>query len=218
MKKVLSAMSICFVLALLFAFPAAVSAQSDAGTITGFVRDQTGAVVPNAKVVIQNEGTTEEHPVNADAKGYYSVPNLTPGLYTMRVESAGFKKFESKNNKLDANTTLSLDGNLAIGSNTETVEVSATASLLQTESGNVSQNVTAQQIQAQELNGRNPLYMASLVPGIRSGTTLGDFSFSLTNGGYNINGARTQDTLITVDGAPATRTRANGTSIGVPRC
>jgi hypothetical protein len=54
-----------------------------------------------------------------------------------------------------------------------------------------------------------------LVPGVRSGTTLGDFTFSLTNGGYAINGARSQDTTITFDGAPAVRTRANGTSIGV---
>ncbi len=66
------------------------------------------------------------------------------------------------------------------------------------------------------MNGRNPLYMASLVPGVRSNNTLGDFNFSLDNGGYNINGARQQDTLITIDGAPATRTRANGTSIAVP--
>ena len=50
--------------------------------------------------------------------------------------------------------------------------------------------------------------MASLIPGIRSNSTLGDFNFSLTNGGYNVNGARQQDTLITIDGAPATRTRA----------
>ena len=50
---------------------------------------------------------------------------------------------------------------------------------------------------------------------MRSGTTLGDFTFSLTNGGYAVNGARSQDTTITFDGAPAVRTRANGTSIGV---
>jgi hypothetical protein len=78
----------------------------------------------------------------------------------------------------------------------------------------VQQLVTRAQIDALELNGRNPIFMASLQPGVRSGTTLGDFSFSLTNGGYYINGARLEDTLITFDGAPATRTRANDTSIG----
>ena len=75
--------------------------------------------------------------------------------------------------------------------------------------------ITRSQIDALELNGRNPIYMASLQPGIRSGSTLGDFNFSVTNGGYYINGARTEDSLITFDGAPATRTRANDSSIGV---
>ncbi len=203
-----------FVLCLAFALSA--FAQSDVGTITGFVRDQSGAVVPNAKITLKNQATAEEHNVTSDAQGRYAVPNLAPGLYDLTAEEPGFKKFESTANKLDPSSTLTLDVSLAVGQATETVEVSASASLLQTESGAVQQNVTAKQIQAQELNGRNPLYMASLVPGIRSGSTLGDFNFSLTNGGYSINGARSQDTLITMDGAPAVRTRANGTGIGVP--
>ncbi len=197
-------------------WPSLLFAQSDAGSITGFVRDPSQATIPGAKVVIRNEGTGDEHPVTTDGQGHYTVPDLLPGYYTMTAEASGFKKFESTHNKLDANSTLSLDGNLTVGATTETVEVSASASLLQTESGAVQKDISSQQIQAQELNGRNPIYMASLVPGVRSGSTLGDFNFSLTNGGYNINGARQQDTLITMDGAPATRTRANGTSIGVP--
>ena len=172
--------------------------------------------MPQAKVNIKNEGTGAGHPVEANGQGYYVVSNLQAGLYTLTVEVPGFKRFESSHNKLDANSTLSLDASLSVGQTSETIEVSATASRLQTESGAVQNTVTGQQVQAQELNGRNPLYMASLIPGIRSNSTLGDFNFSLTNGGYNINGARQQDTLITLDGAPATRTRANGTSIGVP--
>ena len=202
--------------AALFMLALALNAQSDVGSIVGFVKDQTGGVVPQSKVVIKNEGTGAVHPVDANAQGYYVVSNLQPGLYALTVQVVGFKKFESTHNKLDANSTLSLDANLSVGATTETVEVSATGSRLQTESGAVQNTVTGQQVQAQELNGRNPLYMASLIPGIRSNSTLGDFNFSLTNGGYNINGARQQDTLITIDGAPATRTRANGTSITVP--
>jgi hypothetical protein len=202
--------------AALFMFTFALDAQSDVGSIVGFVRDPTGSVVPQAKVNIKNEGTGAGHPVEANGQGYYVVSNLQAGLYTLTVEVPGFKRFESSHNKLDANSTLSLDASLSVGQTSETIEVSATASRLQTESGAVQNTVTGQQVQAQELNGRNPLYMASLIPGIRSNSTLGDFNFSLTNGGYNINGARQQDTLITLDGAPATRTRANGTSIGVP--
>ena len=95
------------------------------------------------------------------------------------------------------------------------MEVIADAQALQTESAAVDKLITRDQIDSLELNGRDPLFLASLQPGVRSGTTLGDFTFSLTNGGYAINGARSQDTTITFDGAPAVRTRANGTSIGV---
>ena len=194
----------------------AAMAQSDVGSIVGFVRDPSGAVIPNAKVVIRNEGTGEEHTVASDAEGHYTVPNLLPGYYTASAEASGFKRFESTHNKLDASSTISIDADLSVGAATETVEVSATASPLQTESGAVQREVTSQQLEAQELNGRNPIFMASLIPGIRNGSTAGDFNFSLSNGTYAINGARSSDTQITMDGAPAVRTRANGTSIAVP--
>lgn len=203
----------CWLLSLLFA--SALYAQSDAGSIVGFVRDPSGAVIPDATVIVKNEGTGEPHSVKTDSQGHYTVTNLLPGLYAASVDATGFKRFESIHNKLNANTTLSLNIDLQVGAASENVQVTATASALQTESGATQSTVTTQQIQAQELNGRNPLYMASLLPGMRSGSTLGDFNFTLTNGGYNVNGTRQNDTLITMDGAPSTRTRGNSTSIGV---
>jgi hypothetical protein len=79
-----------FIFCLLFS--AAAFAQSDVGTITGFVRDPTGAVVPNAKVTIRSEATGEGHTVTTDGAGHYTVPSLLPGLYTMVAEVSGFKK------------------------------------------------------------------------------------------------------------------------------
>ncbi len=142
-------------------------------------------------------------------------PNVSPGLYTVNVEASGFKKFDSVHNKLDANSTLELDAALTVGAATETVEVVASAQVLQTESGAVGKDVTRSQIDGLELNGRDPSIHGFAIPGMRSGSTLGDFSFSLTNGGYSVNGARSQETTITIDGAPAVRTRANGTGIAV---
>jgi hypothetical protein len=188
----------------------------DVGSISGFVRDPSGAVVPRAKVTITDEATNSARTATSNESGYYTVTNLTPGMYTMTAEAAGFKKFSSEHNKLNPNSALSLDAALAVGSATETVEVVATAQALQTESGAVQNEVTGTQIQAQELNGRNPLYMAQLLPGVRSGSTMGDFNFAVGAGvPYQINGARAQDTIVTFDGAPAVRTRANGAVIGV---
>jgi hypothetical protein len=65
---------------------------------------------------------------------------------------------------------------------------------------------------------RNPLYLAQLIPRMRSGSTMGDFNFAVGGGlPFNVNGTRSQDTLVTIDGAPAVRTRANGAIIGVAK-
>jgi hypothetical protein len=208
--------SFCLLIAVGMFCSIAAFAQSDVGTITGFVRDQSGAVVPNAQVTITSEATQEKHTVSTDAAGHYTVPNLLPGSYTMDAEAPGFKKFESSRNTLQANSTIALDGNLSVGQTTETVEVSATAEVLQTESGAVQAEVTGKQIEDQELNGRSPIYSAQLLPGVRSSGTLGDQNgIGLGGNPFSINGTRSQDTLVSVDGAPAMRTRANGAVIGV---
>jgi Carboxypeptidase regulatory-like domain/TonB-dependent Receptor Plug Domain len=190
--------------------------QSDVGSIGGFIRDQSEAVIPNAKVTLRNEGTDESHTVVADSQGHYSVTNLPPAEYSMTVEASGFKKFVSTHNALGASTTLSLDGSLQLGPVNQIVEVTASAEVLQTESGSVQSEIDGKKITDQQLNGRNPLFMGSLLPGMRSSTTLGDFNFAIGSSvPFNVNGARQQDTLVTFDGAPAVRTRGTGQIIGV---
>src|SRR5207253_4510187 len=84
---------------------------------------------------------------------------------------------------------------------------------LQTESASVQKLVTREQIDALELNGRNPVGLAALAPGARPGNAAG-LSFQFSQGPSNFNGSRNPENLITYDGAPATRTRSNGTSLG----
>ena len=163
--------------AVVFLFSSSSYAQSDYGSITGFAKDPSGAVVPNAKVTVKNEGTGEERSSLTNESGYFVVPNLQPSYYTVTAEVSGFKKFVSSHNKLNPNSTLSIDASLTIGSSTESVEVSASNEALQTESGAVQNGVTSQQIDYQELNGRNPIYIAQLLPGVRGGSTLGRFQF-----------------------------------------
>src|SRR5437763_680235 len=187
-------------------------AQSDLGRISGFVKDPSGATVPNAKVTVRNNAAVERT-TTTNESGYYVITNVPPGLYTMTVGAAGFQKFESKDNKLDPAADLVIDASLTVGAATQTVEVTGSAMQLQTESASVQKLVTREQIDSLELNGRNPIWLAALVPGAR-GSTLASLNFGFTQGPANFNGSRNPENLITFDGAPATRTRSNGTSLG----
>src|SRR5215470_12175869 len=188
-------------------------AQSDLGRISGFVRDPSGATVPNAKVTVRGNSGGVERQTTTNESGYYVISNVPPGLYTMTVEAQGFQNFESTNNKLDPAADLVIDASLAVGAATQTVEVTGSAMQLQTESASVQKLVTREQIDSLELNGRNPIWLAALVPGAR-GATLASLNFGFTQGPANFNGSRNPENLITFDGAPATRTRSNGTSLG----
>ena len=188
-------------------------AQSDLGKISGFVKDPSGATVPNAKVTVRNNAGSVERQTTTNESGYYVITNVPAGLYTMTVEAPGFQKFESKDNKLDPTGDLVIEASLKVGESSQTVEVTGSAVQLQTESATVEKLVTREQLDALELNGRNPIFMANLIPGTRGGT-LANLSFNFSQGPSNINGARTPESLITYDGAPAVRTRSNGTSLG----
>jgi predicted heme/steroid binding protein len=189
-----------------------VFAQSDLGRISGFIKDPSGATIANAKVTVRNN-TGVERQTTTNESGYYVITNVPPGLYAMVAEVAGFQKYETTGNKLDPSADLVIDATLTVGAATQTVEVSASTVQLQTESASVQNLVTREQIDSLELNGRNPIFMANLVPGTRGGNIAG-LSFNFTQGPSNINGSRNPENLITYDGAPATRTRSNGTSLG----
>src|SRR5579884_1260439 len=126
MKKLCHKVSLPWAMLAIFVlllFSSSAMAQSDVGSISGFVKDPTGATIPNAQVTVKSESTGESHKINTNESGYYTVTNLLPGYYTVSVEAAGFKRFESTHNKLDPNSALSLDAPLAVGATSETVEV-----------------------------------------------------------------------------------------------
>ena len=195
--------------------PAGLLAQSDYAAISGFVKDATNAVVPGATVIVRNEATGVERRTTTNDTGYYIVTSLPPANYTVRVEAAGFRSFEQSGNKLVPNINSAVDVALQVGGITETVMVTAQTAAVQSESATVSKLVDRMQIDAMELNGRNPVFLAQLMPGVRAGGAMAGLNYGLSNGPAQINGSRTWDSLILFDGAPAIRTRANGTSIGV---
>src|SRR5690242_19052351 len=100
-------------------------AQSTFGSITGTVTDQTGARVSNARITVTNQDTGVMRKVTAGSDGVYSVPNLLPGTYRVSVEAGGFNLLERSGVVLDANRIVNVDAQLAVGSSTTKVEVSA---------------------------------------------------------------------------------------------
>jgi hypothetical protein len=189
-------------------------AQSDNAQISGFVKDSAGAVVPGVKVVVKSESTGFQRSAVTNREGYYVISNLAPGYYTVTAEYTGFKKFEATRKKLDPNIAATVEITLEVGQITEVISIVASTSSVQTETATLGKLVERSQIELTELNGRNPIFLAGLKPGVSGGNLTG-LSFGLTTGGFNINGGRSQDNMIFFDGAVAIRTRSNDTfSIG----
>lgn len=188
--------------------------QSDNSQLSGFVKDQTGGVIPGAKVVVKSESRQFERTTVTNVDGYYTIPNLPSGEYSISVEMKGFKAFKTTGKKLDPSIPGKLDVSMDPGDITEVVTVTAAQTTVQAETATVGKLIEGKQIELMQLNGRNPIFLAALKPGVSSGDGLSRFGFGLGTGGFNINGSRNQDNLITFDGAVGTRTRSNGESIG----
>ena len=189
-------------------------AQFDSGQISGFVRDPSQSVIAGASVTVTNDGNGAKQRTTTNASGYYVFPNLFVGSYTIEVEAAGFKKSVQTEIKLSSAAKLSVDAELAVGAVTESIEVSAAATIVQSETATVGRTVEMRQIENLTMNGRNPIFLALLKPGV-SGGLIGAFEpDSVTNGNFSINGARADEYLVMVDGAVATRTRSSGSMLG----
>ncbi len=205
----------CLAFLALLCFSVGVHAQLDRGQISGFVRDPSNAAMVNVNVVIRNETTLQATQVKTNDSGYYQAPDLVTGFYTVEAEATGFKKFVETHVKLDAASIATVNITLAVGTLSESVDIVANATPLQTDSAQVGRVVETKQIEDLTLNGRNPLYLPLLLPGVNSSSSIATFDpDGLGNGNFSINGGRTDENMIYVDGAIALRTRANGAILG----
>ena len=144
-------------------------AQLTSGDVLGTVTDTTGAVVSDAKVTLTNTETGIEQAAATNGTGDYSFNLLTPGHYTVSVEAKGFKKTSISNFALAAGDRLRENASLQPGSVEETVEVTSSAPLLQTDSSTVQSTVTEHSVQDLPLNGRNFINLVQVQPGINQG-------------------------------------------------
>jgi hypothetical protein len=151
--------------------------QAGTGTISGTVTDPTGAVIANAPVEVRSADTNVPYPTVTTDTGAYTVLRLPPGPYSVIVTAPGFKKLTRTGLVVDAGQVLPLDLKLDIGAATDAVTVSAEGTLLKTESGDVSHNITLAQLDELPILGvgtanagsngiRNPYNSAIFVPGV----------------------------------------------------
>lgn len=189
-------------------------AQIDRGQITGFVQDQSGAVVPGATVTTTNTQTRFSRTAVTDARGYYVFPSLAPGTYDVEVELQGFKKWIQSGVRLDAASTLAMHVILETGAISESVTVTAEATPLQTDVA-VRKTVEAKDIELLAFSGRNPIGVVGLKAGVMGGNFNSRGFDDLGNGGFNINGSRADENTIAIDGAIGVRTRSTGTIVGI---
>jgi len=135
------------------------------GEISGTVVDPSGAGVPNSAVTLTNTSTNASRTEQTNEQGLYTFPSVPPGLYTVKVEHPGFKTTTS-NVEVQVQQSVRLDLTMQVGQVSESVEVSATAALLQAENATVGTVVETKSIVELPLNGREYLNLVTLSPNV----------------------------------------------------
>ena len=183
-------------------------AQGTASRVTGVVTDPSGAVVPGATVTLTNEGTNVALTTETTDAGTYVFDTVQVGLYTVAVERQGFKRFVSTNNQVNVNQPATIDATLEVGGLEDTVQVVASADLVQTSSsGNFGNTVQERAIETLPIvgtRGRNPLSLILFQPGVVDGANAG--------GGIHVHGARDRAFNFTLDGIDINDTSAGGSN------
>ncbi len=186
---------------LLLAMGSKMFAQAGAtGTILGTVTDSAGAVVPDAKITVTNTATKVSFQTTSNNAGDYNAPALNPGSYSMTAEARGFQKTAISSFTLTVNQHARVDFTLRPGAVTETVETTAQAVSLDTDTAELSNLVSQQQVENLPLNGRN--FMQLLLVGAGA-VTVGGEQGTMRQGEGNaisVNGGRPEGNNYTLDG------------------
>jgi len=168
--------------------------QAQYGSISGTLKDASGAVIPGVTVTVVNSETGQAATTVSGADGRYLVPQLLPGNYEVRVEHSGFKRLTATGVRLDISQNVEQDLTLEVGVVTESVSVTSRSQMLETVSGSVGHVVDNKDIDELPLNGRNVFDLVNLTPG------------SFKNGAdVLIGGGRANSTSALLDGVSNSR-------------
>ncbi len=174
-----------------------IRAQVSTSRIEGTVVDQTGAAIPGAQVTATNEGTNVSYTATTTEAGTYGFPSLIVGSYTVAVEAPAFKKWVSTKNILTVGAPLVVDAKLEVGSVTSTVQVESSFERLETTNATLGDIRTHREVVELPLNGRNPLSLITLEPGLVQRTN------NASGSGTHVFGSRDRAHNVTVDGIEA---------------
>lgn len=187
--------------------------QGTTSRVTGAISDPTGSPIAGAVVTLTNEGTNAAYKAASTDNGAYFFEAVASGLYTVSVEAQGFKKFASRNNRVEIGQPTTVNVRLELGTLTEVVEVTDSAELVQTSTsgnfGNVFNDRVIRDLPIVGARGRNPLSLVTRQPGVVSGPT--------TGGEIHVNGARDRAWNFTVDGVDSNESSAGGSNFSPVR-
>jgi hypothetical protein len=186
----------------LFMFQECFAQLSTTGTITGTVRDVSGAAVPGADVSVINTETGQVTHSKSNGSGSFSSPGLIVGHYDVHVTAQGFAGYRQTGIYLEPAAVFNVAAQLNPATVTSEVRVQAYGEQVQTETPEISNEVYEEQVEELPLNGRSYEGLAALMPGvtnINAGTALGSGGY-ITQNSMNINGTGQTGTLYTVDG------------------
>ena len=186
--------SLCLLLVLL----ASSFAQTGTSRIRGIVTDSSGALAPNAEVTVLHETTGLTRTMKTNTSGQYGFEAMPLGAYTITVNLQGFKKFTSRGNDLQVGDVLTVDIVIEPGAVTEQVNVSAQSVQVQTAEASLGNVLDTKPIESLPLNGRNPLHLMALQPGVA-----GHASQATSRSGtvtFAVNGDRGRGIYTTLDG------------------
>jgi len=180
--------------------PAILRAQAT-GTMSGYVKDASGALVPQAKVTATHVQHGTSFSAETNGEGFYNFPALDPGEYTLTVEKEGFERSVQTGLALSVGQNLRVDATLTVGTMTQEVSVTGQAPLVDTTSGTVSGLVDDRRIVDLPLDGRNIMSLAEIVPGVLSVKAPESLSDARSGPMMNTNGGRQNMNLYTFDGS-----------------
>lgn len=192
--KVAAVLSLC----LSFCF-----AQTGTSSISGIVVDKTGAAVAGATVTLTNTGQGLQRDTQTNDSGEYHLVALPPGTYTLTVEKAGFRKSSENNLGLLVNVPATRNITLQVGTTAESVDVSAEAQTVNTTDASLGNAFTEVQVKQLPLESRNVPDLLSLQAGVFYTGHNPDIDTDKDTRSGAVNGARSDQSNVTVDGIPA---------------